>query len=117
MNGEPKPAPNWLLGIVSVGLVIALVGGAVLFAYVSNVSHDKDAAIVESLVQGCEVARGGTTALIENDIENLKTTDPRDFPDISPERFELLLSERLAELQELQKIVDPAGCDDTFRLP
>jgi hypothetical protein len=34
-----KPAPNWLIGIMSAGLVVALVGGAILFAQVLSIAE------------------------------------------------------------------------------
>ena len=34
-----RPAPNWLLGILAAGLIVALVGGAFSIAWISSTAH------------------------------------------------------------------------------
>jgi hypothetical protein len=66
-----KPAPNWLLGIVSAGLVVALVGGAVLFAQVLSIA-EKNSGLICAF--GTAIAQ---TKIEQRGEENLKEFQQR----------------------------------------
>lgn len=91
---------------------LALVGAV---AYIEYRSSETDGDIIDAQIASCETGRAGLGVLIQSDIDNLKQTSPKLFPDIPIDVFNELKAERLETFAELKASLAPELCEMIYR--